>query len=100
MKKWKWFVGGLMAGLTTLSLGIASVPKQGMVIGTGLSEIRVAKELEPSFDSDVARLAQLESRYQERLPELRNVRRGKSRLGAPMKRVTQQKYSYSGKRAK
>jgi hypothetical protein len=98
MKKLKLFTGGLLAGLTTLSLGIASVPKHGRVtddtaLYQRLSEIRVSREIEQNFDSDVSRLSKLESRYSEKLPALaRNPR-----VAAPMKRIAAQKYRFSGK---
>jgi hypothetical protein len=69
---------GVVAGLTGLSLALASVPHNAnqSISGVGdtaitqeLSEIRVQKEAAPNFDSDIQRLSQLETRYHETLPK-------------------------------
>lgn len=98
MKKLTLFTSGLLVGLTTLSLGIASVPKQGRItddtaIYQKLSEIRVSREIEQNFDSDVSRLSKLESRYVEKLPALAK----NPRVASPMKRISAQKYRFSGR---
>lgn len=99
MKKLKLFGSGLLVGLTTLSIALASVPRAGRVtddtaIYQKLSEIRVAKEADLNFDGDLARLRQLEGRYDEKLPRLASD----PRLAGPMNRIAQQKYKYAGSR--
>lgn len=79
------------------SIAVASVPTRGRVtddtaIYQNLSEIRVARERELNFDSDIARLSALEGRYRERLPLA-------GALSGPMKRISQQKYRHSGHRS-
>ena len=85
-----WFVSGVTAGIVSLSLSFASVPTRvtdDTAIYQKLSEIRISKEAQINFDSDLSRLSQMENHYQERLPALR----------APMKRISQQKYQYTVK---
>lgn len=97
-KKLYLFNCGLLVGLTTLSIALGSIPNgritDDTVIYQNLSEIRVAKEAAPDFDSDVARLSNLEGRYREQLPSLAN----NPRLVGPMKRISTQKYRYGGSR--
>src|SRR5580698_764014 len=97
MQKMMWFACGLLAGLTVLSISKASVPTKNQVtddtaLYQRLSEIHVQKQAKIDFDSDINQLSRLESRYQEKLPYFA----GNSRLRSPMKRIAQQKYSYSG----
>jgi hypothetical protein len=91
-----WFMCGVMAGATTLSLSLAAVPFQGRVtddtaIYQNLSELRVARQGDLNFDSDIAQLSKLEHRYHEKLPTLRSDQR----LQGAMKRISQQKYRYN-----
>lgn len=94
MQKLMWFFGGLVIGLTALSITRASVPSvrnritDDTAIYQRLSEIRVRKEAKIDFDADINRLAQLEGRYQEKLPSLSQH----PRLKAPLKRVANEKY--------
>ena len=114
----RWFAGGLVFGLTMLSIAMGSVPTGRVTDDTALyqslSEIRVAKQQDLNFDGDIARLSSLEDRYREDLPKLSDVRRRKqaeqdryrqrqvrnktvsSRVKAPMQRIAAQKYRYSG----
>lgn len=73
---------------------IASIKRveRRTALPSALSEIQVAKEASLNFDSDVARLAELEGRYRENLPLLSS----KSRVNGPMKRISGQKYRASG----
>ena len=87
-------------GLTTLSVAMGSVPSRSRVtddtaIYQNLSEIRVGKEVNLNFDSDIARLSASEGQYREKLPALSQH----PRLRAPMKRVAQQKYHRSHQQA-
>lgn len=95
MKKWKLFNTGTVLGLVTLSLAWASVSKHTKVtddtaLYQNLSEIRVPKAAQVNFDSDISKLSQLEVRYKEKLPD--------ARLASPMKRISQKKYQFSGKK--
>lgn len=93
MKKFSLFQFGLVMGLSALS--VAAVPKNMKItddtaLYEQLSEIRVNKAGDPSFDGDLQRLASLEGRYRENLPS--------ARLAAPIKRISQQSYQFSGSR--
>lgn len=97
MKK-LWFVSGVMTGLASLSVALGAVPTRRSVITDDtalyqkLSEIRAARQAKPDFDADIAHLANLESRYREKLPKLARD----PRVAGPMKRISQQRYRYSG----
>ena len=98
MKQWLFFGCGFFAGMVTLSLSFASVPKTGVMtdntaIYQAPTEITVPKQQKLDFDNDIGRLSEMEGRYQEKnlSPLARNPR-----IAAPMKRVSQQKYVYSG----
>lgn len=99
MLKWNEFVSGFLStSVATLILisfvstsGLSSVHLNPTAIGQNLSEVAIAKELEPNFDRDIVRLSQLENRFEERLPQLKDVR-GKSRLLAPMGRISDRPY--------
>lgn len=114
----RWFAGGLVFGLTMLSIAMGSVPSKDRVtddtaLYQSLSEIQVAKQEDLNFDGDIARLSALEDRYrEERLPRLSDVRRRQelqrkqqaasrraipSRVKSPMQRIAAQKYRYSGR---
>lgn len=90
----KRFVLGKMANLSsmlagTLFLGtsFASVPRHvtnDTAIYQNLSEIRVQRQKELSFDADIARLSGMESRYRERLP-LRSQKVSSKKLSKPKK---------------
>ena len=70
-----WFVSGMMAGLAVLSVSMASIPKQvpsEIAHTQDLSEIRVEKTPEVSFDSELEKLSHLESQYKEKLPSRLN----------------------------
>ncbi|MCM2323940.1 MAG: hypothetical protein NDJ90_11830 [Oligoflexia bacterium] len=93
-----YFSCGLIAGLTTLSLSFGSVPSRvtdDTVLYQKLSEIRVAREAQPEFDRDLNRLAAVEGRYAENLPPLG----AQTRISGPAKRISQQKYRYTGTRS-
>ncbi len=101
MLKVTWFMAGTVIGILTIALAFGSVPPHGTVtddtaLYQNLSEIRVAKEPIPSFDSDLTRLAQSEGRYQEKLPSLKDH----PRLKGPLTRVSKQKYRYRAQRSK
>lgn len=90
-----WFGCGLGLGVATLSIALGSVPGRGRVtddtvIYENLSEIRVPKQGDLNFDTDIARLASIEGRYRENLPTLRAPHQ------AAMKRIAEQKYRYGG----
>ncbi|MCC7440558.1 MAG: hypothetical protein IT285_02930 [Bdellovibrionales bacterium] len=92
-KKMWWFTLGLMAGLSSLTVAMGSVPKNitdDTALYQGLSEIQAQKTRDLNFDGDIARLTSLESRYRERLPSLY----GRDRLQGPMKRIQGQRYQY------
>jgi|GEM_PF-4825363 len=116
MLKWKGFMSGLFSGLISMSLATllslsrseASLvpPKKtaengrtataiAIAIDQHLSEMAVAKERDPNFDSDIEHLRQLEGRYQESLPELSHFR-GRSRVASPIQRILKQSYRKSG----
>jgi hypothetical protein len=102
MQKMMWFFGGLLIGLTALSITRASVPStknritDDTAIYQRLSEIRVRKEAQIDFDADINRLARLEGRYREKLPSLSQP----SRVQAPLKRVANERYSPSQNKKK
>ncbi len=90
---------GFLGGLALLSIALASVPKRGRitddtVIYQNLREIRVAKERSPEFDSDLSRLTAAEGQYREKMPKLSQD----ARISSPMKRISGQKYKYTGSR--
>jgi hypothetical protein len=97
-----WFVSGLCAGLTALSLSMGAVPKKGAItddtaLYQNLSEIRLPKEKKPSFEGDIARLSALEAHYRERnLPILARH----PELKGPVERVQKRPYRYAGGRKK
>lgn len=98
-KKLGLFNLGFVTGLTTLSIALGSVPGRGRItddtaIYQNLREIRVAKERSPEFDSDVSRLTAAEGHYREKLPKLSSD----PRIGSPLKRISAQKYRYTGAR--
>jgi hypothetical protein len=80
MKKWKLrgedkklFGFGAATGVIMLSIALASVPTKDRLIDDSkvyqnVSEIRAKPDAKPSFDSDIAHLSQLETRYREKLP--------------------------------
>jgi len=89
--KLMWFTSGVMLGLTGLSVAMGSVPSRitdDTAIYQRLSEIRVPKQGNINFDADINHLSKIEARYQEDLPRLRN----------PMKRISHQKYRFTGSR--
>ena len=101
MNKWMWFIGGVVVGLTSLSVSRGSIPNRvtdDTALYQNLRELDVAKERDLNFDADIARLAGLEKYYRtESLDSLR-----KKRLYGPMKRISKKKYrpSVSKKNAK
>ena len=93
--RWMSGIVGGMAGLLSLSAAFASVPKNvtnDTALYQNLSEIKVTREKELNFDRDIAQLASAEGNYRERLPGS-TVH---SRLKAPMHRISQKPYRYSG----
>jgi hypothetical protein len=92
-KLW-WFSCGALAGLSTLSIAMGSVPSRSRItddtaIYQNLSEIRVKREGRRNFDRDIKQLVALEDQYREKLPRLNS-------LNGPMKRISAQGYKYSG----
>jgi hypothetical protein len=92
---------GTLAGLTGLSLALASVPHSANLGASGvgdtaitqeLSEIRVKKESAPNFDSDIQRLSSLESRYHDKPV---SAVAQKQRLAKPLERVSKRTYQPS-----
>lgn len=102
MQKLMWFSCGLLIGLTALSITKASVPTRSRVMDdtpvyNGLSEIR-EKKIKVNFDQALRDLELEEPRYKENLPSLaRHARLKADPLKDPMKRVSMQKYRYSGR---
>jgi hypothetical protein len=89
------FVCGIALGAVSFGLARGSVPSKvtdDTAIYQNLSEIQVQKQQKPSFDQDIDRLAKMERRYQERLPNLKD----NAKLQSPMKRISAQSYRYSG----
>jgi hypothetical protein len=90
MKKVAWFVGGVLTGLTCLSFAKASIPAGRLTDETAIyqrvSEIHVKKEAKIDLDSEVRALDSRESQFREELP-----------LRGAAKRISQQKYRFSGK---
>ena len=91
-----WIVSGSIFTFSSLSLALAAVPSRMRVtddtaIYQRLSEIQVAREARPNFDADIDRLSGIRSHYRDSLPAL-------SRIQSPMKRVSNQKYKFSGRR--
>ena len=99
MKQLVWFTGGLLLGLTVLSITKAAVPKDQITNDTALyqklSEINVRKQAKLDFDSDIGHLAEMENLYREKLPASK-----RSRLKGAMQRISSQKYQYSGQSSK
>lgn len=87
-----WVGCGMILGIGSVSLALGAVPSPGKItddtaIYQNLSEIRVAKQRDLNFDSDIARLASLERRYQENLPAA-----GHPRVRGPVQRIGQRPY--------
>ena len=99
MQKILWFSGGLLLGLTTLSITRASVPTGHVTDDTSiyqnLSEIRIPKQGKIDFDFEIAQLSEKESRYQEKLPLTQH-----SQLKSAIQRVSKEKYKYVGHNVK
>lgn len=95
-----WMVCGILFGITTLSITMAAVPAGRTVVTDdtalyqNLSEIKALRAGRPDFDGDIARLSHLEPRYREKLPSLARD----PRVSSPMKRISEQRYRYSGAR--
>ena len=91
----KLFAFGTLIGFIVLSIALAAVPRSRITDDTAiyqkLSEIRVPREQNPNFDGDIARLSKLEGRYRESLPLAKQPR-----VAAPMGRIQQQKYQFTG----
>ena len=86
-----WFGAGLVAGLTTLSITLASVPRNAVeqtVLTQSVSEIQARKAHDLNFDSDIAHLSALEDRYRENLPPLSQ----RSRVKGPLDRISKRSY--------
>lgn len=94
MQKFIWFAGGLLLGLTALSITRASVPTKSRVsddtaIYQKLSEIKgVQKQPKLDVDQEIRELSLMENRYHEKLPTLAQ----NPRLKGPLQRVSQQRY--------
>ena len=86
MQKMLGFCGGLLIGLTVLSISKASVPSAAL--DQRLSDIRVPKAGKIDFDASIRELSQEEGQYKEKLPSFGE----KSRLEGPMKRIAEKKY--------
>ena len=102
MQKVIWFLGGLLLGLTALSITKASIPKNNQLtddtaLYQNLSELSVKKEakidLAREDERNLGRLSQVEGQYRENLP----LNGSHSRLKGALKRVSQEKYHYSGR---
>jgi len=99
-KKAQWFKAGILMGMS-LSMALASVPKGGFsgrvtddtAIYQRMGETHVRKVQKPEFDADLARLSSIEGRYREKLPSYAS---SENRVSGPMKRISAQKYRYSG----
>ena len=96
-----WFISGMTLGITSLSIAMGSVPSRNQVtddtvLYQRLSEIRVQKQKDLSFDNDIHRLTQSEHRYREKLPALSD----NPRLLGPMSRINSEAYHYTGARQK
>ena|ERR1035437_5878838 len=98
MKKKTRLISGIVGGVigfVSFSAAFGSVPKNvtnDTALYQRLSEIKATHEKELSFDRDIALLASSESKYRERLPELSSH----PRLKAPMHRISQKPYHFSG----
>lgn len=102
MQRIFWFGCGVFVGTMALSVSFAALTPTPTVAPTQvtddtalyqkMSEIHVRKEGNPSFDRDIERLSQSESRYREELPVLAQS----PRLRTPMERIAKTKYRYTG----
>ncbi len=94
---------GAVSGLLSVSLAFGALPshKSNVVIYQNLSDIRVTRQKELSFDNDIAYLSRLENkkRFSEDLPLIK-VRHKHKRLSAPLSRVSKMKYSYNSNKTK
>ena len=90
MQKYVYFCGGMLIGISILSISKASVPPAGAAIDQRLSEIRVPKEGKIDFDASIRELSREESRFKEKLPTFGEP----SRLEGPMKRIGEKKYRH------
>lgn len=110
-----WFVGGFMLGLITVSLAMGAVPgrvRSGEVtddtaLYQKLSEIRVNRQADLNFDSDLEDLSKREKLYSEQLnarkdaPKSRKTMPGpgektqkRARVSAPLSRISKMEYRY------
>lgn len=90
MKK-MWFIAGILSALTFGAF--ANFPNSGdtsgsMATASDVSEIKVKRQSELSFDSDLKRLANQQGRYRENLPLKGNKTRiSTSQSGRAVKRA-------------
>jgi hypothetical protein len=85
-----WLSAGVFAGISTVSLALGSVRSGRDVspLPQSVRELDIRKQEGLSFDRDLSHLSSLESRYQERLPQLSQH----PRLKSPIKRVQSKSY--------
>lgn len=97
MQKIIWFAGGMLLGLTALSITKAAVPTRARVtddtaIYQSLSEIKgVQKQPLMNVDQEIRELSQRENRYHEKLPYLASY--AHTRASAQR----QKRYAYAGR---
>lgn len=79
LQKYFWFTGGLLLGLTALSITRAASPPKGQMtqvtndtlLYEKLSEIKgVSKQPKLDVDEDIRRLSQMENSFHEKLPPI------------------------------
>jgi hypothetical protein len=75
----KWMLVGFLAAFAMSS--IASIPRSGssssMALPQEISEIKLKRQQEITYDQDLKRLSQLQARYKENLPYKKRAALGK-----------------------
>ena len=94
LTQWMWFGGGVVLGLSALSMSQAAPfkIKDDTALYQSLSDIRVQRQAELKTGHEVSRLAALESQYREDLPIARKSLRKHPRLKKVVQRVSQKRY--------
>jgi hypothetical protein len=77
--KYFWFMSGLAAGITLISLSHAAIPKRTIPSPATVTEIKGAKVNAPDLDQDFAALNHVEGKYAESWDQQQRLRTATNR---------------------
>jgi len=77
MNKLICFAGGVLLGLTLISVSRAAIPKRAT---PGVSEIQANKAATPNFEQDYQHLTSVESKYAESWDQQQRLRKATQRV--------------------